>query len=118
MRVILASSRGLLSGWLFAATTRLLIDPNAIAAWSAAGLSDRARVGLASVELTGAALFAFEGPVVAGFALLLASFLCAALLHLRHHELPWWLAAYSVAGALLLQLTRRALRSDQFPSRP
>ena len=72
MRVILTSGQGLLSGWLIAATIPLLIDPHTIAAWFVAGLGDRSRVGLASVELFGAALFAFELSVVAGFALLLA----------------------------------------------
>jgi hypothetical protein len=78
MRVILASGRGLLSGWLIAATVPLLVDSHSIAAWSAAGVGDGWRVGLAAMELLGAALFAFEVPAVAGFALLLASFVIAA----------------------------------------
>lgn len=110
MRVILASGRGLLSGWLIAATIPLLIDPHTIAAWSAASLADRSRVGLATIELLGAALFAFELPVVAGFALLLTSFIAAAVIHIHHNEMPWWLAVYSIAVILLLYFTRRALR--------
>ena len=110
MRVILASGRGLLSGWLIAATIPLLIDPHTIVAWSAAGLGNRSRVGLAAIELLGAALFAFELPVVTGFVLLLASFIAAAVIHIHHDEMPWWLAVYSFAGILLLYFTRRALR--------
>jgi len=113
MRVILASSRGLLSGWLIAATIPLLIDAHTIVAWSAAGLGNRSRVGLAAIELLGAALFAFELPVVAGSALLLASFIAAAVIHIQHDEMPWWLAVYSFAGILLLYFTRRALRPPE-----
>ena len=54
MRVILASGRGLLSGWLIAATISLLIDPHTIVAWS------------------------------------------AAVIHIHHDEMPWWLAVYSL----------------------
>jgi hypothetical protein len=109
MRVILASGRGLLSGWLIALTIPLLIDPHTIAAWSSAGVGDQSRVGLAVVELLGAALFAFEVPIVVGFWLLVASFILAAVIHIRHNETPWWLGAYSVAGSFLLYFTRRAL---------
>ena len=112
MREILASSRGLMSGWLISATIPLLISPHAIAASSAAGLSDLSRAGLASVELLGAALFAFERPMAAGMALLLASFIFAALIHFQRGQMPWPLAVYSIAGVLLLYLTRRALRAD------
>jgi len=115
MRVNLASCRGLLSGWLVAATIPLLFDPHTIAAWSAAGLGNRSRVALSAVELLGATLFAFERSVVAGFALLLASFSLAAVIHVHHGEMPWWLAAYSIAGILLLHLTRRGLRSVAVP---
>jgi hypothetical protein len=108
MRAILASGRGLLSGWLIAATVPLLVDPHTIAAWSAAGVGDRWRVELAAMELLGAALFAFEVPAVVGFALLLASFVIAAVIHISHDEMPWWLAVYLIAGILLVYCTRRA----------
>jgi hypothetical protein len=42
--------------------------------------------------LLGAVLLAFELPAVAGFALLLASFVPAAVTHIHHDEMPWWLA--------------------------
>jgi hypothetical protein len=42
--------------------------------------------------LLGAVLFAFELPAVAGFALLLASFVSAAVTHIHHDEMPWRLA--------------------------
>jgi hypothetical protein len=109
MRIIIASGRGLLSGWLIAATFPMLADPHAIVAWAAVGLGARSRVGLAAVEMLGAGLFAFERPVVAGFVLLLGSFIAAAAIHIHHNEMPWWLAAYSVAGFVLLCCTRRAL---------
>jgi hypothetical protein len=108
MRVTVASGRGLLSGWLIAATIPLLIDPHTIAAWSAAGVGDRWRLGLAAIELLGAVLFAFELPAVVGFALLLASFALAAVIHISRDETPWWLAVYLIAGILLLYCTRRA----------
>jgi hypothetical protein len=107
MRVILGSCRGILSGWLIAVTIPLLADPRSIAAWSATGLGDSSRIGFATVELLGAALFAFERTAVAGFALLLGSFVVAAILHLHHREIPWWLAAYTLTGMLLLYFTRR-----------
>jgi hypothetical protein len=105
----------LLSGWLIAVTVRLLTDPYAVAAWSAAGAGERSRVGLASVELLGAALFAFDTSVVAGFVLLLGSFIGAAAIHIHHGELPWWLAAYSAAGIIMLYCTLRAQREDATP---
>lgn len=111
MRVSLASCRGLLSGWLIAATIRLLIDPNTIAVWSAAGLGSRLRIALSTIELLGAAMFAFERSVTPGMVLLLASFALAGAVHVHDGQLPWWLAAYSMAGLLLLYLTRRGSRS-------
>jgi hypothetical protein len=66
VRVILASGRGLLSGWIIAMTVPLLMSAHAIEASSYAGLGDASRIGLARVELLGAVLFAFEVPVAAG----------------------------------------------------
>jgi hypothetical protein len=91
VRVILASGRGLLSGWIIAMTVPLLMSAHAIAASSSAGLGDASRIGRATVELLGAVLFAFEVPVAAGS-------------HAHHHEAPWWLALYAIAGAVLLYL--------------
>ncbi len=118
MRVILGSWRGIMSGWLIAATVPLLADPRSIGAWTAAGLSDEARIGLATAELFGAGLFAFEITAAAGFALLLGSFIAVATIHIHHREMPWWLAAYSIAGLLLLYLTRRqrAIYSREYES--
>jgi hypothetical protein len=113
MRLILGNCRGILSGWLIAVTIPLLAEPRSIAAWSATGLGDPSRIGLATMELLGAALFAFERTVAAGFALLLASFTVAAVLHLHHRELPWWLAAYTLAGTLLLYFSRRERNRPQ-----
>jgi hypothetical protein len=107
MRVDLSSCRGLLSGWLLAVTVPLLVSPHAIAAWSVAGLGDRARIALATAEIFGAAFFAFERTAMAGFALLLATFVLAAFIHVHHGEMPYSLAAYSIAGAILLYLTQR-----------
>jgi hypothetical protein len=107
---MLASGRGLLSGGIIAMTFPLLVNAHAIAASSSAGLGDVSRIGLTTVEMLGAALFAFEIPVVAGYALLLVSFGVAALIHAHHHETPWWLALYAIVGAVLLYLTRRAMR--------
>ena len=45
---------------------------------------------LAAVELLGAALFAFETPLVAGWALLMASFGAGGLVHLQYGEMGWW----------------------------
>jgi hypothetical protein len=110
VRVNLASGRGLLSGWLVAVTVPLLADAHTIAAWSAASLGNRARIALAAVEFFGAGLFAFERTVMAGFVLLLATFVPAAVIHVHHDEMPWWLAVYSIAGTLLMYFTLR-LRS-------
>jgi hypothetical protein len=112
MRLILASSRGLLGGWLMAMTIPLLIDARAIAAWSAAGLHDQIRIALAASELLGAALFAFEGSALAGLTLLLASFTAAAAIHWHHGEKPWWLAMYATTGILLLYFTHRFRRQN------
>jgi hypothetical protein len=101
----------LLSGWLIAVTIPLLADPHTVAAWSAAGLGAPSRVALASVELLGAALFAFEFPVVTGFVLLLGSFIAAAVVHIHHNEMPEWLMAYSLATMGLLYGTLLAARS-------
>lgn len=108
MRVVVASTRGILSGWLIKATLPLLVSPHAIAEWTAAGVGDRTRVALAATELLGAALFAFERSVVAGFTLLALSFADAAVIHVQHGEMPWWLGGYFAASALLLYWTRRA----------
>jgi hypothetical protein len=107
MRVILASGRGLLGGWLMAMTVPLLHDPRAIAGWSAAGLHDTIRIGLAATELIGAALFAIERTAASGLVLLLISFSAAAAIHLRLGDRPWWLAGYAIAGILLFYLTHR-----------
>jgi hypothetical protein len=107
VRVNLSSCRGLLSGWLIALTAPLLVDPNTIAAAAAAGLGDRARIALAATELLGAAFFAFERTVMAGFALLSITFVPVAVIHVHHGEMPYWLAAYSIAATFLLYFTRR-----------
>jgi DoxX-like family len=116
MRVTVASGRGLLAGWLIAATLPLLLNPHSVAAWSSTGLGDPARVALAAVELLGAALFAFERTIVAGFALLVASFVAAAVIHLHHDEMPWWLIAYAVTAILLLYCTRIKVPSAKLSS--
>jgi len=115
VRLILASARGLLSGWLIAATMPLLLDPRTMAAWAAVGLGDRSRMALSAIEILGAVLFAFEAQAITGYALLMVSFLVAAILHLHHHEMPWWLAVYAIAGALLLRYSVAAGR-DSGPS--
>jgi hypothetical protein len=112
MRVILASSRGLLGGWLMAMTMPLMINPRAVADWSATGLHDELRVGLAAIEVLGAALFAFDGTALAGLLLLLISFIAAAVIHLRLGDRPWWLAGYAIAGILLLYFTHRVRRQN------
>jgi hypothetical protein len=112
MRVILASARGLLGGWLIAMTIPLLLDPRAIAGWSAVGLHDHIRIGLAATEMLGAALFAFEGSAVTGLLLLLASFIAAAAIHLYHGDRPWWLALYATSGIVLLYFTHRFRRQN------
>ena len=108
VRVAIASTRGILSGWLLAATLPLLVSPHAIAEWTAAGLGDWARVGLAATEFLGAALFAFEWSAIAGFVLLSLSFAYAVFIHLQHGKMPWWLGGYYVASLVLLYWTRRA----------
>lgn len=108
MRGAVASTRGILSGWLLKATLPLLVSPHAIAEWTAAGVGDRARVALAATELLGAAFFAFEWSAVAGFILLSLSFADAAVIHVEHGEIPWWLGGYLVASAILLYWTRLA----------
>jgi hypothetical protein len=107
VRVNLSGCRGLLSGWLVALTMPLLVHAHTIAASSAAGLGDRARVALATGEIFGAAFFAFERTAMAGFALLLMTFALAAAIHVRHGEMPYSLAAYAIVGAILLYLTQR-----------
>ncbi len=111
MRLIVASARGLFGGWLLALTVRLLTDSTSISTWRAAGLHDRARIGLAVAELLGAALFAFEPFIVAGFVLLVAAFACAAAIHIHLGKVPWHLALYALVAMLLLYFTRRAQRS-------
>jgi len=110
MRLMLASSRGLLGGFVIALTLPLLSDPHTIAAWSAVGLGNHARLGLAAGEILGAALFAFESGVIWGSALLIAAFAVGATLHVRHGEMPWWLAVYALMAAVLLYLTLRTER--------
>jgi hypothetical protein len=108
VRLAIASARGVLSGWLLAATLPLLVSPHAIAEWTAAGLGDWARVALAVTELLGAALFAFEWSAITGFVLLALSFAYAGFIHLQHGKTPWWLGGYYVASLVLLYWTRRA----------
>jgi hypothetical protein len=97
----------LLSGWLAAVTMPLLAHSETIAAWSATGLGDHARIALAAAELIGAALFAFERTAIPGFALLLMTFVLAAVIHLHRGEIPYWLALYTIAGTMLLYMTQR-----------
>jgi hypothetical protein len=108
LRVAVASARGILSGWLLAATLPLLVSPHAIAEWTATGLGNWARITLAVTELLGAVLFAFEWSAIAGFVLLALSFAYAAFIHLQHGNMPWWLGGYYVASLILLYWTRRA----------
>ncbi|HKC16029.1 MAG TPA: hypothetical protein VKC11_04915 [Steroidobacteraceae bacterium] len=116
MRLILASARGLLSGWLIALTLPLLVDPHTISAWSAASLGSRSRMLLAAAESLGAALFAFEAQVAAGLVLLIASFVGAGIVHLHHGEVPWWLVAEAIAATLLWRFTARAGHRGGRPS--
>jgi hypothetical protein len=108
MRLTLASARGLLGGWLLAHTLPLLIDHREIGAWSAMGLGDQLRIALAAIELLGAVLFAFEATMSAGLALLLTAFVIAALIHIHHSQLPWWLAGYAIAALLLWYFSRKS----------
>jgi hypothetical protein len=78
---MMASARGLLGGRLLAGTVRLITDTATIRAWTVAGLRDWARFGLAAAELLGAVLFAVEPLIVAGFVLLVGSFVFAAAVH-------------------------------------
>jgi hypothetical protein len=107
VRVPLAGARGLLGGWLLAATVTSLTGPAALAAWSAAGIGGFGRLAIGFAEILGAALFAFESTVVAGFVLLLGTLLVAAFVHIRLGESPWHLGAYALAAAGLLYLTHR-----------
>jgi hypothetical protein len=107
MQLILASSRGVLCGWLTALTIPPLIDPRAIAACSAAALHDPIRSEPAANELFGAALCAFEGSALAGLKLLPASFTAAAAIDLRHGEIPRWLALSAAMGILLPYVMHR-----------
>jgi len=108
MPLIMASARGLLGGWLLAGTVRLISDTATIGAWNVAGLHDRARFGLAAAELLGAALFAVEPLVFAGFILLVGSFVFAAAVHVHLGKAPWHLAFYALVATLLLYFSRRS----------
>jgi membrane protein implicated in regulation of membrane protease activity len=70
-------------------------------------------MGVVTAELLGAALFAFEPAVIAGFALLMGSLVAAAALHMHMSRIPWHLAFYALAAALLLYFTRRARRATR-----
>jgi hypothetical protein len=111
VRLTLASARGLFGGWLLAHTLPLLIDHREIGVWQAIGLGDHLRIGLAAIELLGAVLFAFEATVRAGLALLLTAFVIAALIHIHHGQLPWWLAGYAIAAVLLWHFGRKSASS-------
>lgn len=108
----MASARGLLSGWLLTLTVPLLSNAVTISARSAAGLDDQARIVLALTELLGAALFAFEPLIVAGFALLLGAFAFAAAVHIYLGKAPWQLLFYALVATLLLYFTKRSKRID------
>jgi hypothetical protein len=110
MRVVMATYRGLLGGWLIAATVPLLADFHPGATGVADGLWDPFRFGLAGIELLGAVLFAFEATVVAGLLLLLCSFTAAALIHI-HYQVPRWLALYALVALALWYATQRATRA-------
>jgi hypothetical protein len=110
--LIAASARGLLSGWLLALTVPLISDAVTISTWKAAGLDDQARVVLAVAELLGAALFAFEPLIIAGFVLLLGAFAFAAAIHVHLGKAPWNLALYALVATLLLYFSRRSRRNS------
>jgi hypothetical protein len=112
IRLIAASARGLLGGWLLALAVPLLSDAVTISEWSASGLRDQARSGLAIVEILGAALFAFEPLITIGFALLLAALAFAAALHIHFGKAPWHLLFYALISTLLLYLTKHSRRID------
>ena len=107
MQLIAASARGLFSGWLLALTVPLLMDAMTISAWRAAGLGNQARIGLAIAELSGAALFAFEPLIAAGFGLLLGAFAFAAAVHIHFGKAPWHLAFYALLATLLVYFSKR-----------
>jgi hypothetical protein len=113
MPLMLASGRGLLGGWLVAHTLPLLVGHQEVAAWAAMGLGDHLRLGLATIELLGAVLFAFDATVTTGFVLLLMAFVIAAVIHIHHGQAPWWLACYAVATALLWHFSRRSATARQ-----
>jgi uncharacterized membrane protein YccF (DUF307 family) len=69
-------------------------------------------MAVASAEILGATLFAFEPTVFAGFALLLGTWLVAAIVHIRIGEDPWHLAAYALVAAALLYVTRGAMSAE------
>jgi len=108
MRLTLVSLRGLLGGWLLAHTLPLLISQQEIGGWSAMGLGDHLRIGLATIELLGAVLFALEATVNAGLALLLTAFVIAALIHIHHGQAAGWLAGYAIATVLLWYFSRKS----------
>ena len=110
MRIVMATCRGLLSGWLIATTVPLLAYFHPGSTWVAGGFADPFRFGLAGIELLGAALFAFEATVVAGLPLLLCSFTSAALIHI-HYQVPWWPPFYALAALALWYATRRVTRA-------
>jgi len=107
VRVDLAAARGLLAGWIVAVTLPLLFKAATIAEWASIGLGDRARWTLASIEIIGALLFAFERTVIPGAVLLITTFLAAAALHIRHGLWPWWLASYAVIVLVLTWVTAK-----------
>jgi len=113
VRVNLAVARGLLAGWILAVTVPLLVDTATIAAWTGIGLGFRLRWTLALVEITGAVLFAFERTVAVGAVLLIATFLVAATLHVRHGLWPWWLGIYALTVVTLARATHQAGRGSQ-----
>jgi len=113
VRLILASTRGLLCGWLIALTLPLLVDPHTMSAWSAAGLGSRSRILLAAAELLGAALFAFEAPIAPGLTLLMLAFVSSGVVHLHQGERPWWLVAYAIVATLQWRFTVRVAKTGQ-----
>ena len=113
MPLMLASGRGLLGGWLVAHTLPLLIDHRDISAWTAIGLGDHLRLGLGTIELLGAVLFAFEATITTGFVLLLVAFVIAAIIHIHNGQVPWWLAGYAVAAVPLWYYSRRSAAASQ-----
>jgi len=86
-----------------------------IGARTVAGPHDCARFGLAAAELLGAALFAVEPLIVAGFVLLIGSFVFAAAVHVHLGKVPWHLAFYALVATLLLYCSRLLLRPKGEP---